>query len=387
MRSAYHENWLLNLRMLKEAKRWAKSKFITNEQLAEIQKAYPVGFYHPNFIIRILLFMATLFALAGVSGLLAMVVSGNEEDTMSFISLVYGMVSIGVLEKKFIGENHHYKSGVNEALLYHSLGFMLGGIGGFVDFNNAQFLLWSAFVLTAFAGYRYLDLLCTTAALLIGSYLLFDGFYSLGGIMQQIIPFVFIVAFTPVYFLIRRLKQLVSSEPWSNNLLIVESYGLIIIYLAGNYLIVRELSIALMGLALEEGADIPFAFLFYGLTVLIPIVYLYQGIRAKDVVLLRVSLVVLAFSVFTFKFYYSTGHHEITFTVGGMLMIAASLLLFRYLKLPKNGYTRENILEEKWAGGQAEAFIISQTMGGNKVPTPDMPGGGTSGGGGSTDSF
>jgi uncharacterized membrane protein YgcG len=135
--------------------------------------------------------------------------------------------------------------------------------------------------------------------------------------------------------------------------------------------------------------DIPFAYLFYFFTVAIPIAYLYAGIKAKDFVLLRVSLVALAFSAFTFKYYFGTGRHEITFTVSGALLLIVSIVLLRYLKTTRNGFTSENIIDDKWANSNAEAFIISQTLGGNKGAPTDTPkeGGGSFGGGGASGEF
>jgi uncharacterized membrane protein YgcG len=142
----------------------------------------------------------------------------------------------------------------------------------------------------------------------------------------------------------------------------------------------------MMNLYIPEGSDIPFAFIFYGLTVVIPAVYLYFGVRNKDLVLIRVSLAAIAFSVFTFKYYFSLGHHEITFTISGVILIGISLSLFRLLRKPKNGYTREKLMVEKWAEANPEAILISQTMGGNQVaPERGFEGkGGSFGGGGAT---
>jgi hypothetical protein len=142
----------------------------------------------------------------------------------------------------------------------------------------------------------------------------------------------------------------------------------------------------MMDLQLQEGEDIPFAWLFYILTVVIPVAYLYFGIKKKDIVLIRVSLVAMAFAVFTFKYYFSLGHHEITLTSGGIILIGIAMWLFRHLKTSRNGYTAENILSEKWGSANISAFVISQTMGGNRTPEHTETGG-TFGGGGSTDSF
>jgi uncharacterized membrane protein YgcG len=147
--------------------------------------------------------------------------------------------------------------------------------------------------------------------------------------------------------------------------------------------------VALMGLAITEGEDIPFAFIFYVFTIFIPVAYLYFGLRKKDVVMLRVSLLVIAFSAFTFKYYFSLGHPEITLTLAGITLIAISIGVMRYLKIMRNGFTRDNLLSEQWGNMNIEAFLISQTMGGNQsaIAQSDMPGGGRFGGGGASSDF
>lgn len=388
MKPAYNETWLYNLAVIKESKRWMKQKLITHEQFQRIAEEHKSGIYNPNFIIRILLFIAGLFALSGVTGLFTLFVIEIGEQAISVGCVFYGIASFLFMKKVFIETNHHYKSGVTEALLYHACGFTIGGIIGIFDFNEHVGLI-ACLIILSLAAIRYLDLLCTVAAILSFAGLLFYEFYNIGGVFQQIIPFVFIIFFTPIYFLSKRLKKRKELKYWFNNLLIVESLSLLFVYAAGNYLVVRELSVNLMELYLEEGDDIPFAFIFYALTVLIPVLYLYFGIKNKDIVLLRTSLVVLAFSVFTFKYYYSFGHPEITLTVAGVILLAVSIGLLDYLKIIRNGFTRENLLAEKWANMNAEAFIISQTMGGNKVTIDDQfkGGGGGFGGGGATGGY
>jgi hypothetical protein len=213
-------------------------------------------------------------------------------------------------------------------------------------------------------------------------YLSFEG----GGAVRQLIPFVMIIIFAGIYFVTSKFKEQKECEKWEYCLIIIEAFSLLVIYAAGNYLVVRELSISMMDLQLQEGEDIPLAWLFYFLTVTIPIGYLYFGIRRKDVVLIRVSLVALAFAVFTFKYYFSLGHHEITLTLAGIILTGVAIGLFRYLKTSRNGFTADNILSEKWGNANVSAYLFSQTLGGNKAPE-HVETGGSFGGGGSTDSF
>ncbi len=388
MRSAYNDTWLYNLEVIKETKRWLKAKFIEEAQFKIIAEAHPSSFYHPNFIIRILIFVATLMGLSGVTGLLALIILGANQVVISIGCLLYGIGSFVLVDRAIIKNSKHYKSGLTEALIYHACGFTIGGFAGLADFAILPVLLFSIIILS-FAAYRYLDLLTTVAAFLVFAYLIFFQLYDLGGIFQQIIPFVFILIFIPIYLLSKKLKSKSNLSIWTNSLLIIESMSLLLIYLAGNYFVVRELSVNMMDLSIAEGENIPFAYLFYGLTIIIPGAYLFLGIHNKDVVLLRISLLVLAFSVFTFKYYYGFGHPEITLTISGIILLGTALMLFNYLKTIRNGFTREDLLSEKWSSLDAEAFIISQTLGGNQVTVDESfhGGGGNFGGGGSSGSF
>ncbi len=389
MRSAYNEIGLYNLAVIKEAKRWCKQGLIEDAQLKTIKENYVSPFYHPNLIIRILLFVATLLALSGVSGFLGLMISSAGESVYPVACMIYGVTSFLFLDKIFIGKNHHYKSGVTEGILYHACGFTITGLIWMFDFNTYS-ILYVCFIVFSLVAYRYLDLLTTICATLSFAGILFFTCYDAGGIFQQIIPFVLLIAFGVVYAIVKKIKTRTSLNFWSNNLLIVEAISLLFIYIAGNYLVVRELSVHLMDLYLEEGQDIPFAFIFYGLTVMIPAAYLYFGIKNRDMVLLRVSLIVIAFSVFTFKYYFSLGHPEITLTLAGAILLGFTLLLFNYLKTIRHGFTRENHLAEKWGNLNLQAFIVSQTLGGNQAVAGEQMetgGGGSFGGGGSTDSF
>ncbi len=385
MKFVYNTTWLNNLHIVKEAKRWQKQGWISKEQFDKMSLEYPSSFYHPNLFIRILLFVATVIALSGLAGLMGLMFIESGNTILPWLFLIYGMLSWFILEKIFVKNHSHYKSGVNEALLYHSAGFIIAGTAGLTD-ANIYFVLITCILIFTFAAIRFIDLISTTAAIGCLGFLIFYSLYDAGGIIRQIIPFVMILFFSGFYFLVLKIKGKKENESWEDCLIIAEAFSLMVIYAAGNYLVVRELSVSMMNLQLQEGEDIPFAWLFYILTVAIPVAYLYFGIRKKNIVVIRVSLVAIAFAVFTFKYYFSLGHHEVTLTVGGIVLIAIAMWLFRYLKTPRNGYTAENILSEKWGSANISAFVISQTLGGNKAPE-HVESEGSFGGGGSTDSF
>lgn len=386
---AYNSTWLSNLNVVKESKRWYKEHFLTENEFSAIAEAHPSPFYHPNVFIRILLFLATLVALAGITGLLGLLFIEAFESAIEVLCLLYGLGSWFFMEIFFIKKGRHYKSGVTEALLYHSIGWTIGGLAAIGDFNQ-HFVIATCIFVFGFAAIRYADLISTAIAFGAFAYLIFYELYEAGGFFTQVIPIVFIIMFTPIYFVIVRARKKAGSEIWDDALVLLESATLLLIYAAGNYFVVRELSEQMLNMPVEPGDDIPFAGLFYALTVLIPAAYLYFGLKFKNVILLRVSLIALAFSVFTFKYYFSLGHPEITLTLSGAGLLIVALYFFRYLRTPRHGYTRDSLLKEKWAGANAEAVVISQTLGGNNLPTDnpiDTGGGGSFGGGGSSDSY
>src|SRR5258705_7471623 len=151
MNSAYNSQFVYHLAVIKETKRWAKHNFITTDQFAKIGEEYKAPFYHPNLIIRMLLFVATLFALSGMSGILGLMFAQAGKTFIYFGCIGYGVGSFIALEKMFIA-NNHFKSGVTEAMMYHSFGFFLTRVAWLGCFNNPQFLIVSFFVIFFFSS-------------------------------------------------------------------------------------------------------------------------------------------------------------------------------------------------------------------------------------------
>jgi len=362
---AYNIDSLNNLTVLRKAKQYWKSGMITKEQWVNIQVAYKSDFFSPNVFIRILLFIATFVALCGVTALLAIPFISIAEDAIFILCIIYGIGSFVLLDLVFVRNLKNHKSGVTEMLLYHSIGFTIGGFIGMSD-ANIPFSFMVSLLVLSFAAVRYIDFVTTVAAILTAASYLFYILSEIGGLAEKLIPFAFIVFFLGTYFIAKKSKKKSELYLWKNCLEILEVFSLLFIYMGGNYLIVRELSVQMMNMMVEAGHDIPFAIVFYTLTVLVPVVYIFLGVRNKDVTLIRIGVIALFFTVFTFKYYFSLGHPEITFTIGGLILTGVAIYLLNYLKVIRNGYTREQLIAEKWASLNAEAFIISQTMGGNQ---------------------
>ncbi len=388
MNCAYDPKELHALRILKEVSHWHAAKFISAEQLAAVRANYKSNVYHPNLVIRILLFIATCIAVSGANGLFFSMVYQLPETMQALMALVAGVGTIYLAQKALIQNNHHYRSGVLEAIVYCACAYIIGGVGLLTDWNE-HLLLMTSILMFAFVAFWFLDLICTALATLTLAGFIFYECYHAGGVMQQLIPFGIIISFSLVYFGARQLRREESNGLWHDNLILVEVISLLMIYAGGNYFVVRECSIALLNLSLGEGEDIPFAFIFYAFTALTPLVLMFRGVQLRNLMLLRLGVFTAVVSVLTFRYYFSILPPEIALTVGGVIVLGVTAWLYSYLRIPRSGFSRDKLLSRETVSSSVTAFAVSQTMGGN-VTKPDESfkgGGGSFGGGGASGDF
>ncbi|MCH8981626.1 hypothetical protein IH922_06370, partial [candidate division KSB1 bacterium] len=109
--------------------------------------------------------------------------------------------------------------------------------------------------------------------------------------------------------------------------------------------------------------------LFYLLTAVIPFLYILLGILRKNAILFRVGLLALAFSIFTFKYYFSVDYTEFLLTGTGIILILLAKLGTHYLKTPKYGFTIENLFK----GDFDNAFNLDDMLIGKSLGTTPFP--------------
>jgi hypothetical protein len=367
---------------LAKMKTWLKGSLISKDRWPDIAKAYQNNLYTPRIIMRFFLFCITAFGLLSLLGVAALA-DMNERGYYFFLCLI-GSISLLVAEFT-IKKKHHYKSGVTEAAYYIGLAFVYFGILGFEIDHDIIYALVAMIMFMA-VSIRYLDLLSLIAAIFCFIAVLFIILES----SFAMLPFVVIAVFGMLFLISQSLQKRVDRIVWGDHFIVFDTLALLLIYLGGNYFVVRELSSIMMGLQLEVGEEIPFAFIFYVLTLLVPIAYLTWGLLKRQILFIRVSLLVLALAILTMEYYYSLGFPEITITVIGAILTAISFSLIKYLKTSRNGYTREKILTHKWDNPDLLAFGVSQTLGTTQIDAPDHfsgEGGGEFGGGGASGGF
>jgi hypothetical protein len=154
------------------------------------------------------------------------------------------------------------------------------------------------------------------------------------------------------------------------NIKIAQFFCLLLLYLSGNYLVVRELSQELLGLTLSPGENIPFAPHIYVFTIIVPVVYIYTGFVKRFIPLYQAGLLAAAFSVFTFKYYFYHGSDSVFITIIGGILLIIAFGIIRFLRKTPGGYTGKSLLHDTSDVLNLEAFIFAQAGGDREMPHP-----------------
>jgi uncharacterized membrane protein YgcG len=396
----YNKKSLKNLSILKQAKVWREKKVLTESAFQQILETYSSDFYTPNFFIRTGLFLFSCILIAASLGFITLIsASGGLLDNGLLVRLlIYALLTAGATEV-ITKEKKLYRAGVDDALQYTTVGLTIAFISLFIDVINRsdsdyyyendhhiQILAFSLPILLIFA-IRYVDRLLTALSFGVLIYLIFYLVSNTGTIGQAICPFVIGLTSFLIYWFVRSYAYNEKSIIWKDSFKVVEFLSLLTLYLSLNYFVVRELNAVLQND--PSSPQIPFAWLFYCTTAVIPLLYLYFGVTNKDRLLLQLGMFLVTFSVFTFKYYFSLSHHELTITLAGILMIVVAWYVNNLLKTPKLGLTaNKDDLENALNGSDAEALVIVETMGKNNAQEDAFKfGEGEFGGGGAGGKF
>lgn len=385
---AYNKEWLTN----EDAKTQIENAFaennISKDEKIAAEAQYPSDFYTPNIFIRIGLALLSLVIIVFSFGLLALLffTSSNEsESAIGSICILFGLICYAALEW-FVNTKNHYRSGVDDALLWMAPGFVFAGLNfanSIGPLSNSILILLLAFFLTL----RFADkLMALVAAIALLAVILFS-LLLMGNVVKNILPFALMIASALLYFSSKKLAVIPAAKHYQTCLTVIGIAGLVCIFLSGNYYIVREASVEFFGVQVTDKEGIPFGWVFWILTVGIPLFYIFWGVLKKDIILIRTGLLLVAAMVFTVRYYYDQVAVEKLMIAGGILLTAIAYLLTKYLKEPKAGFTSEANSHTK-APGNIEALIIAETLSGpQESQSGTQFGGGSFGGGGASADF
>lgn len=390
----YNVTWLKHLIIQEQMKKAKQRNQLKPGELQAILEAYPVGFHSSNLFMRIGLFVVTQILTSFAFGFLSLVLSSTRLLESSGYYVFLGICSYIALEIA-VRVYHHYKSGVDDALMWISGSLLLTALYIFLDKHDHGYkdfaieMILSGFI-AILAGYftlRFADMLMAFLSFCSFIAFVFFAWFKYGMQPLSSMPFLIIIISFLIYFFARKLDR----QHWiyKNVLAVVQIASLLMAYAAGNYFIVRELGSSMNNVSLEPDQDIPFGWFFWLWTFGIPLVYIGLGLRKKEVILLRSGLVLVAIAAFTFRSYYHIMPIETVLVLCGALILGLSYGVMRYLATPKYGFTAEELDDDQLLDQlKVESLIVSGTFGeGTTAPEGNRMGGGNFGGGGASSDF
>jgi uncharacterized membrane protein YgcG len=389
----YNKTWLNNLELHHQLEEDEDAGCLTAAEVKTLKEKHPVGFYMPGIIIRIGLLILTVIIVSFSAGLVSLFLSEARIIDNFGWPLALGIAGYFVLES-MVKTNKYYHSGVDEALLWITAGLITGGFIWMLFTINSQSshtISISLFVLlfSTYLTLRFADLLISAIACMAALALVFFIWNNLGSFGWATMPFIMMIASAVIYFSALKISDMPKAVYYRACLSIVQIVSLVALYLSGNYYVVQNLSAEITGAT--PGTPVPFGFIFWAWTILLPFAYIAYGLKIKNVILLRTGLLLIAGAIITFRNYYHMLPIEMAFAVGGCALLGISYAIIKYLKTPKNGFTyaeinRKNLLDHL----NVESMIIGESF----ADTPTAPtgaespfGGGSSGGGGSSSAY
>jgi hypothetical protein len=361
MMQAYNNTTLYNKYVREQALEAFHREGISAETHEKIIQAHPLNLYTPNYFIRIAIGLLTIVAVL-FSTLLLWLISGASGDNAFVVLFILSAVIWYIALELFVSSKKYYNAGVDNVLMCFTIIYLLSAFL-INEFTNSYIITSGFMLLFCF----WLCIRFTDAFMAILSYcsLLILAFFiciKMGDFGKTVIPFILMIISAVVYFIMKGSLNNQRLSFYDFCLRSVLFFALLTFYASGNYFIVKELGNKIFHPS-APGDTIPLGWFFWIFTMIVPLVYLTRGILKKDILFIRTGLGLLAATIFTIKYYYSIFPTEIEMLVIGIVVIAISYVLIRYLRTSRHGFSFEKDAYNKNNLSNAEALIIAQTFG------------------------
>jgi uncharacterized membrane protein YgcG len=387
----YDKVGLVNLYVQDQAKKAHDAGLITEPEEKNIEESYPTGFYTPNRVVRIGFFLLTLIGCIFTGLLLSLIFERTHMIDHPVWPFLLGLGTYGATEF-FVKENHLFRSGIDDALLWLTAALLTGSFVWAVSDSSNQYLFTSGFILllSSFFTLRFADRIMSVIATISFLALVFFCWSKAGVIGETTMPFVIMIFSYLIFSGATRAAKNSAYLNYQDCLSFVQLTSLLTLYAAGNYFVVQRLSNQLHHLPQENNTPLPFGWLFWAWTMLLPLLYIGLGIRNKSLLLLRLGSLLLVIAAYTFRNYYHLLPTEYALVISGTVLLLMAAWVIRCLRTPKHGFTYAQRNSRHWANNvNLESLIVAGATHTPSGPAPSTVrfGGGSFGGGGSSSDF
>lgn len=391
---AYNKTLLDNVYLDEEADNLKQAGFISSDQYQNFSKSIPKLKSQKNIFVRIGFFILGCMLYASISGFLSLILFVNDGNDYIYFIYFFALMGFGIKEL-MSSKMDFFGFGLDDAFILGAISTLLVAIGISTEQNyNPSYLLILVVmaIVSSIAYFRYLNILLVLFACvgLFGSigYAVFQ--YLIIG--KTILPFVYLLLSGGVYFMCKKTIHNLTAPYYYNGLKLVQSFCLVLFYIAGNYFVVREVNASLAEEYYSVSPEIPFALLFWVFTFATPVAYVLFALKNKDRVMLWIGFVALGFSFLSFRAYYYILPPEIALTVGGLVLFCFTYFAIKKTKFNETGITfKLDRFTNPSDFAHLQTLVVASQFGiDQEVKTEQSPmefGGGEYSGGGSTGEF
>lgn len=379
---------LENQILIDEAHSLYKAKFISKDQYLEIEKLLPVYKTPKNILLRIGFAFLGILLYASLCGFISLMGLNVIDHSFGFFIFIYA--AIGFAGTEIFAQQDNTEQGLQDTFLIGSQLLLAVAIGYITD--RDELLIAIIATIVSFLTYlRYINrisvLIFCIASTATVAYILFE----MGSIGKTILPFFLMLYALGIYFICKKFTQKVEFPFYHKGILFLKYFGLILFYFSGNYLVVRELSVLLLGNEIAPNSDIPFAWFFYAFTFIVPALYIIYGLKQFNRIILWIGFLTIGFTIFTIRYYHQVLPVEVALILGGLVLFTIAYFSIKKLKNQTTGITFQ---PDRFINSNdfinTEALILTSQFGLKPEAVNESPmefGGGGFSGGGSDGSF
>jgi hypothetical protein len=372
-------NAWINGRMIEDT---ADMGLITPDEKLNILNRYPSGFFNPKTIVRIGLGFATAIACSMFTSLVGLILFSENGVILFAIGAIYLIILEHLISKRL-----HYRSGIDDMLLFQAYGLLLGACMLFFKSVDSPELIISATgtVLAAFATIRYADRIMAFCALV--GLIIFTGFLAdrINKDFNIYLPFVFFMISLLTWYISRKLSFRPALVHYRHCLEFLQVTALVMAALFSNYYFVREIWLELVVSKTPEPSF--WKWFYIVMTILLPLVTIITGFTGKDKVRIRIGALMVVAGIMTFHFYMISPPNEVLCIIYGSVLLIISYILLKHYKAHKDGIS----FQDKGDPGkfnELESLLVGAGVGLIiHEPAPGRFGGGSFGGAGSGGEF
>jgi hypothetical protein len=387
--TAIDKRLLDNVLIYEDAREMKARGFIEYNQFQDIKSKLALPSSSNNILIRFLFFLLGVLLFSSITGVISLVSSPIWSDGNFEILLLLFAIT-GVVGSEFLAKGKYYAHGLDDAFILGAQGCLYSVVG--VSSEN----MLAVFAAMSVGGFcfciRYVNSLSAVISVIGFTGLIENLVVEHHLISTAFLPFIMFFLGAGFYWCFTYGTRLREAMIYHNALFLIKIFSLLLIYFSMNYLVVRQLSEELLNVEVAVGENIPFAWLFYIFTFLIPLFFIVYALKKKDRAIFYIGILTFGFSIYTIRYYQSIMPIEYALTIGGLVLFAAVYLSIRLIRHKTTGITfvRDDYAREE-ALLLAQAFIVNSNTGFAATPasaeSPMTFGGGGYSGGGAGESF